>query len=68
MSAGHLWVFMSQLVGILMGFTPMALSYALYDLPTDLGQLSTIDGCSSQVLTIYIKYVTISELRISLKI
>jgi hypothetical protein len=28
MSVGHLWVFMSQLVGILTGFTPMALSYA----------------------------------------
>jgi hypothetical protein len=33
-------------VGILMGFTPMALSYALHDLLTDLGQLSTIGGYS----------------------
>ena len=64
MSAGHMWVFMSQLIGILMSFTPMALSYALHDLPTDLDQLSTIGGYSSQVITIYIKYVTISGLKI----
>ena len=64
MSVGHLWVFMSQLVGILMGLTLMALSCALHDLPTDLGQLSTISRYSLQVLTIYIKYVTILRLKI----
>jgi hypothetical protein len=41
-SAGHSWVFMSQLMGILTSVTLMDLSHAFPNLLMDLGQLSAI--------------------------